>query len=114
MLGSLINEVPAKMRKSDNRIRKLHEALLRLRVELRLGGTLFEPSCVGAALLPKQSGLLRAGSPTSEPGAIPFSAANFAFSSGLFGVAHLVNRVSAVTEECARMVSFYLREAQWR
>jgi hypothetical protein len=48
VLGTLVNEIPTKMREGDNRVRKLHEALVRLRVELRLNGCVFlAPDAVG-------------------------------------------------------------------
>jgi len=40
VLWTLIDEIPAEMREGDDRVRKLHEALVRLRVEFRLGGRL--------------------------------------------------------------------------
>jgi hypothetical protein len=112
MLGTLINEVPAEMREGDNRVRKLHEALVRLRVELRFGGALHEPVSSGRTSSSKQRWLRWLRLLHSQT--ILFSAANLPFSGDLFGVAHLLNHVSTVTEECARMVSFYLREAQWQ
>src|SRR5215210_8071372 len=101
------------MRESDNRVRKLHEALVAVASGTSAQRYSLCTSCVGAELLSE------AGDRCHEVtnfivAAISFSAANLAFSAGLFRVAHLLKHVSTVTEECGRMVSFYLREAQWQ